>query len=267
MSPPIHARLFELRNREYEYEIKEIKPEDLKESADELNSMTGYNITIPHKVAIIDLIDRLDESAKRYNSVNCVDNKDGVLTGYNTDCDGFLLTLKAMGEERCESVLLIGCGGVGRMAAIESALSGAILDIAVLESDMPLAVKAKEEIIALKPDASVNIVLNTEISTDKEYGLLINASPVGMYPKTEACPVSDEVIEKCRAVFDIVYNPGETMLIKKAKSMGKKYAGGMAMLVYQAVSAHKIWDGDEYTAEEVNDIIEEMNKIVKRDFK
>ena len=267
MSPPIHKRLFELRNREFEYEIKEISPQDLKSSADELNSMAGYNITIPHKVAIIDYIDRLDESAKRYNSVNCVDNKNGITTGYNTDCDGFLETVRSMGAKLSGEVLLIGCGGAGRMIAIESALAGASLNIAVLESDMPLALQVEKEIKAIKPDAKVNIVLNTQIDTNKQYDLLVNACPVGMYPKVDACPVSDEVIEKCDAVFDIIYNPKETLLLKKAKEMGKKAVGGMAMLVWQAVSAHKIWDGDEYTVDEVNGIIDEMNEIVKRDFK
>ncbi len=267
MSPPIHKRLFELRNREFEYEVREIRPENLKENADELNSMAGYNITIPHKVAIIDCIDRLDKSAKRYNSVNCVDNKNGVTTGYNTDCDGFLETVRSMGAKLSGEVLLVGCGGAGRMIAIESALAGAKLNIAVLETDMPLAIQVEKEIKAIKSDAEINVVLNTKINTNKRYDLLVNACPVGMYPKVDACPVSDEVIERCDAVFDIVYNPGETLLLKKARAMGKRAVGGMAMLVWQAVSAHKIWDVDEYTIDEVNSIIDEMNKIVKRDFK
>lgn len=267
MSPPIHARLFELRNREFEYVIREIKPDDLKDSSGELNAMAGYNITIPHKVAIIDCIDKLDKSAKRYNSVNCVDNKDGVLTGYNTDCDGFLETVHSMGADLSGEVLLIGCGGVGRMIAIESALAGASLNIAVLESDIPLALQVEKEIKAMKSDAEISIVLNTEIDKSKTYDLLVNACPVGMYPKIENCPVSDEIIQKCNAVFDLIYNPSETKLMQKAKEMGKKAVGGMAMLVWQAVSAHRIWDGDEYTQNEVNGIIDEMNEIVKRDFK
>lgn len=267
MSPPIHKRLFELRERDFEYEVVEFSAEELAEKASYLNSMNGYNITIPHKVEIIKYLDKLDESAKRYNSVNCVDNKDGVLTGYNTDCDGFLETVRSMGAKLSGEVLLVGCGGVGRMIAIESALAGASLNIAVLESDMPLAYQAEKEIKAMKEDAKINIVLNTEIDLSKHYDLIVNACPVGMYPKVDACPVSDEVINRCDAVFDLIYNPGETMLIKKAKAMGKKAVGGMAMLVWQAVSAHKIWDNDEYTSDEINSIIEEMNEIVKRDFK
>ena len=267
MSPPIHARLFELRGRSFEYEVVEVNAQELADKAEYLNSMSGYNITIPHKVEIIKYIDRLGESARRYNSVNCVDNKNGVLTGYNTDCDGFLHTVRAMGASLSGEVLLIGCGGLGRMAAIESALAGAALNIAVLKSDLELAVRTEKEIRAVKPDARVNIVLNTEIDASKRYDLLVNACPVGMYPRVNACPVSDEVIERADCVFDLIYNPRETLLVQKAKAMGKRAAGGMAMLVWQAVSAHEIWDSDKYTDDEVKAIIKEMEAAVEKNFK
>lgn len=266
MSPPIHSRLFEMKGREFEYELVEVSPEQLKDKAEYLNSLNGYNITIPHKIDIIDYADKLDNSAKQYNSVNCIDNKNGVHTGYNTDCDGFLQTIRAMNVDFGGKVLLIGCGGVGRMMAIEAALAGAELYIAVLASDMPLAEQVKKEIADMKPDSKVYILLNTEIDTGIKYSLLMNACPVGMYPKVDACPVSDEVISASEAVFDVIYNPRETQLMKKAKAMGKKAVGGMAMLVWQAVSAHKIWDGDTYTDEEVQSIIDEMEMRVEKDF-
>lgn len=267
MSPPIHARLFELRGREYQYEIVETTAGGLVQKAEYLNSLSGYNITIPHKVEIIKYLDRLDESAKRYNSVNCVDNKNGVLTGYNTDCDGFLHTVRAMGARLSGRVLLIGCGGVGRMIAIESALAGADLNIAVLESDLPLAVQAEKEIRAMKPDAEITIVTVDKIDDTKRYDLLVNACPVGMYPRVDGCPVADGIIGASDAVFDLIYNPRETVLVRKAKSLGKKAAGGMAMLVWQAVSAHEIWDGDSYSDSEVQSIIEEMEDAVEKNFK
>lgn len=267
MSPPIHKRLFELKNREFEYEILEVKPEELKAKSGYLDSLNGYNITIPHKIGIIDYIDELDDSAKRYHSVNCVDNKNGRSIGYNTDCDGFLRTVRAMNVDFTGKILLIGCGGVGRMMAIEAALAGADLYIAVLESDLPLAKQVEKEIKAMKADARITIVLNTEIPTDITYNLLMNACPVGMYPKVDACPAPDEVIKASEAVFDVIYNPRKTVLMKKAESMGKKAVGGMAMLVWQAVSAHEIWDGDEYTDDEVQSIIDEMEIEVERDFK
>lgn len=267
MSPPIHRRLFELKNRKFEYEILEVKPEELKAKSEYLDTLSGYNVTIPHKIGIIDCIDELDASAERYHSVNCVDSKNGKRVGYNTDCDGFLRTVRAMNVDFHGKVLLIGCGGVGRMMAIEAALAGAELFIAVLESDVPLAVQAEKEIKAMKPDAKVTVVLNTKIPTDVTYELLMNACPVGMYPGVDACPAPDEVIKASKAVFDVIYNPRETVLIKKAKEMGKNAVGGMAMLVWQAVSAHEIWDGDEYTDEEVRSIIDEMEIAVAKDFK
>lgn len=267
MSPPIHKRLFELKNREFTYEIIEADAEQLKEKIGYINSLSGYNVTIPHKVEIISYLDRLDDSAKRYNSVNCVTRKNGGLIGYNTDCDGFLRTVRAMKADLSGKVLLIGCGGVGRMMAIEAALAGAELYIAVLESDLPLAEQVAKEIGAMKPEAKVNIVLNTEIDCGINYSLLMNACPVGMYPKTEGCPVPDDVIGASDAVFDVIYNPRETTLMKKAKALGKNVSGGMAMLVWQAVSAHEIWDGDSYADEEVEKIIEEMEIKVEKDFK
>ncbi|MBR1423737.1 MAG: shikimate dehydrogenase [Ruminococcus sp.] len=267
MSPPIHDRLFRLRGREYSYEIIELSENDLSANADRLRSLDGLNITIPHKIGIIDYCDKLADSAKRYNSVNCIDSKASVHTGYNTDCDGFLRTVSAMGVSLGGKVLLIGCGGVGRMMAIESALAGAQLTIAVLESDIPLAQQAKAEILSMKSDADINIVRNTEIDTSLTYDLLMNACPVGMYPKSDACPVNDDVIAASKAVFDVIYNPRETVLIKKARAAGKPASGGMAMLVWQAVSAHEIWDGDTYSDDEVAGIITEMEEIVERDFK
>jgi hypothetical protein len=111
----------------------------------------------------------------------------------------------------------------------------------------------EEEITAKIPEAVVNIAIISEL--DGKYDVILNASPVGMYPKTEACPVSDEIISGCTHVFDAVYNPVKTQLITKAETMGKVAVGGASMLVYQAVKAHEIWDGDFYSEEEINKII------------
>ena len=266
MSPPIHKALFDLKGRSFSYELIEVPPADLAAKKPYLDSLAGYNITIPHKMGIIPLTDKLDETAKRYNSVNCVDNKDGASTGFNTDCVGFLETIRAMNVHLDGKVLLIGCGGVGRMMAIEAALAGAELNIAVLESDIPLAEKAAAEIREMKPDAAISILNIAKIGETAHFDLLMNATPVGMYPKINACPVPDSVIASADAVFDVIYNPGETQLIKKAKALGKKTSGGMAMLVWQAVKAHEIWDGDTYTDSEVDGIIREMQAEVERLF-
>lgn len=263
MSPMIHDGLFKLKGRDCPYDLTDIAPEDLSGKTGFLRGLKGFNITIPHKVAVIDLIDEMGESAKRYNSVNCVDNKDGKLIGYNTDCDGFLLSVKNM--PLGGKVLVIGCGGVGRMIAIETIRHGGDLTIAHIPEAAEDAKKLCEEILAGYPDAKLRTVLANNISGS--YDMLINASPVGMYPKTDACPVSDEIIENCGCCFDVIYNPVETLLVKKFRAQGKEAVGGAAMLVYQAVKAHEIWDGDLYTDDEVNSIIRAVEDKVRADFK
>ena len=97
--------------------------------------------------------------------------------------------------------------------------------------------------------------------------MLINASPVGMYPKSDSCPVSDEIISECGCVFDVVYNPVETLLVKKFREQGKTALGGTAMLVYQAVKAHEIWNGDFYTDDEVSSVIKSVEEKICSDFR
>lgn len=266
LSPPIHKRLFELRGREFSYELLEIDPAELDGKKAQLRELSGYNVTIPHKPAIIAQLDKLDESAKRYGAVNCVDTKDGVSVGYNTDCDGFLRSVKNSGGKLSGNTLLLGAGGVGRMMAIETALAGGRLTMAVLEDFKPQAEKVKADILEKVPGADVRIVTFDAIP-DEHFDTLINATPVGMYPKCDACAVGDEVIARADFVFDAIYNPKETLLIQKAKALGKTAVGGMAMLVWQAVSAHEIWDGDSYADDEVQAIIDEMYERVERDFK
>lgn len=265
MSPPIHNRLFELSKKTGDYSVLEVSPDKLYEYTDYFKSLYGYNITIPHKMGIIPLLDELDESARRYNSVNCVHTINGISKGYNTDVYGFLRSLEAGGGSLGGNVLLLGCGGVGRMMAIESCLADSSLTIAVLEHSLKKAQLVKEDILKIKPNAKVEITTLSNIKG--EYDLMINSTPVGMYPKVDACPVDDNVISKCSCIFDAVYNPGKTLLLNKAEQFGKKTIGGMPMLVLQAVVAHEIWDNATYNEDDIDSLIAQMQNAVEKDFK
>lgn len=263
MSPPIHKRLFELDGKpDAEYEICEFAPETLADKAAYLNSLCGYNITIPFKVDIIKYIDELDGSAKRYNSVNCVVNSNGRNIGFNTDCYGFLRSLEAGGAKLDGKVLQIGCGGVGRMMAIEAALHGADLTIVSLPEFITGAEAAADEARVLNPNAKIKVITHDEI--EGGFDLLMNASPVGMYPKVEECPVSEQVIKSCKCVFDVIYNPNVTKLMDIAQKNGIKAIGGMAMLVWQAVVAHEIWDGAKYKDEDIEALISDMREALAK---
>lgn len=265
MSPFIHDRLFKLKGREVSYSLTDISPEDLNSKKEYLKSeFVGYNITIPHKVAVIPFIDKMDTSALRYNSVNCVANTQEGSIGYNTDCYGFLNSLKMNDISLDGKVLLLGCGGVGRMMAIESLLHGATLTIAIIEEARDMCNTLLTELNEKFPNVKVEVVLMSEITGS--FDLVINSTPVGMFPKVDNCPLSDETISKCGAVFDAIYNPTETKLVQKFKAQGKKAVGGMAMLVLQAVKAHELWDNDTYSNDEINEIIKQSNEKVEKDF-
>ena len=267
LSPQIHKRLFELSGEEAEYTLVDIAPEELESKFGFLEEFEGFNITIPHKVDIIRYCGSLAESAARYHSVNTVSNKHGKV-GHNTDCAGFTKSIEMMGASLSGKVLLIGCGGVGRMMAIETALQGGELTIAALKNDLPLAEKAVAEIRSMKADSNVKIaVIGENGLTPAELGgerfeLVVNASPVGMFPKTDRMPCAAEVLDGVKFVFDAVYNPRETLLVKTAREKGARAMTGMAMLVLQAVAAHEIWDGVSYKKEDIDRLIADTENSI-----
>lgn len=268
LSPAIHKRLFELYNFPAEYSLIEISPEELKGQFCELEKLEGFNATIPHKLAIIEYCDILDESAKRYGSVNCVKNG-AEKKGYNTDVLGFTKSIELMGASLACKTLLIGCGGVGRMMAIEAALNSADLTIALFKKDEEAVKSVVAEIMAIKPDAKVKMVfINGDVISISDFGinpdfeLILNASPIGMYPKIDNMPCDEKLLEKARFVFDVVYNPRDTLLVKTASNLGIKAMSGMSMLVLQAAAAHEIWNGAKFSDSDIKQIISDMEALV-----
>ncbi len=261
-SPQIHKRLFELSGVEAEYTLNDIAPEELSKKFNTLEEYEGFNITIPHKIAIIDYCKELSDGAKRYRSVNCIRNSDK--SGYNTDAIGFTKSIEMLGASLNSCVTVIGCGGVGRMICIEAARQGAELTIAALENDIPLAEKVVEEIKAQNSSDCVNIsVINGNMLDSSDGGdLLINATPAGMFPKVDNMPCTEEVVKKFKNVFDVIYNPKETKLLKTAREHGINAMGGMAMLVLQAVAAHEIWYGAKFEKSDIDKLVSDMENAV-----
>ena len=133
MSPIIHKCLFELSGiHDHSYEVMEIAPEFLSGNVAKLKALDGFNITIPHKLAIMKHLDVLSDGAKKYGAVNVVKNDNGIYRGYNTDVDGFVRSIDSLSQGLLrKKVLLFGCGGAGRMMAIETCSHGGDLTIAV----------------------------------------------------------------------------------------------------------------------------------------
>jgi shikimate dehydrogenase len=257
MSPFIHKRLFELSGIDADYGVLDI--EDLAADYDSvLKKLDGYNVTIPHKQAIIPLIDKLDPKAEMYGSVNTVRNRDGEATGFTTDPDGFLKALEYADIPLSGRVVILGCGGVARTMAYEAALKGARVELAVRAQSIEKADSLAREIRQAVPAADIG-VLDVK-SLEGDVVTLINGTPVGMSPKTDAQPVSDAQLKRCANVFDAIYNPLNTLMIQKAKANGSNAEGGMSMLVWQAVAAQYHWNGSSFDRRDIERLCSDASK-------
>lgn len=266
MSPFIHKRLFELSGQNCDYDVLDIAPEVLGvQFQSVLKELAGFNITIPHKQGIIPYLTRLDPKAALYGSVNTVKNIDNkVYEGYTTDPDGFLKALKFGNIPFKGNVVIVGCGGVARTFAYEAALAGCNLTIAVRPEDLPIAAALAGE---LRLKSGVTSLATSYISRmEGDFDLLVNATPVGMYPHTDAMAVSKETLSHCACVFDAVYNPLETTLLKTARANGSTVLGGISMLVWQAVVAHEIWDGSVYSDDDIRQLCSDTSEELNRKF-
>lgn len=253
LSPQIHSMLFKITGRSGCYGTIECEKDELPAAYEKLRGLEGYNITIPYKCDIMPYLDRLDETAQLCGAVNCVSNSGGEAVGYNTDMTGFERSLEMNGISLGGRVLLLGYGGAGKMMAVSALRAGAKLTVA------DLTVPDINE-MCLRLSKSAQACTLDAISGD--FDLCINATPVGMYPKVKACPIPDEIIARCGAFFDAIYNPSETVLLKKARELGKKCVGGIEMLVIQAVQSHVFWYGAEFTAEQIASVIEQTKKLL-----
>ena len=159
---------------------------------------------------------------------------------------------------------LLGCGGVGRTFACEAALAGCRIVNAVRDADRPAAEDLRRFVLKLAP--AVDYTIASLSALEGTFDLLINATPVGMYPQADVSPVPDGVLSRSRAVFDAIYNPRETRLLARAKAAAALTIGGMAMLVWQAVAGHKIWDGSSYPQQEMEALCEDANREMARLF-
>ncbi|HCA05425.1 MAG TPA: shikimate dehydrogenase [Ruminococcaceae bacterium] len=251
MSPFIHKRLFELSGVDADYGVLDIAPENLAaEYENTLKKLDGYNITIPHKQSIIPFLDEIDGKAEMYGSVNTVFNRGGLSKGFTTDPDGFIKAIEAAGIKLEGRIMILGCGGVARTMAYEIALRGLEFEFAVRRADVGAAGLLCLDITKKIPGAKVSFGLIDQIIGTVD--VLINATPIGMYPNVDGQPIHNCAIGRCKSVFDAVYNPLETVLVKRARANGAVAEGGMSMLVWQAVVSHEHWDGSVFAKEDID---------------
>lgn len=257
MSPFIHKALFAIRGFDADYITRQIAPEELTGQIDFLKSLDGFNITIPHKCSIIPFLDLIDDTAAQYGAVNTVCRENGKTIGYNTDAYGFLSGLAMAGIKPQGRVLVYGYGGVARTIAYECIRHGCAVSIGTRNGAATRAITLQRELVD-KLGYYAGIIEIGNVT--RPYDLFINATPVGMHPNTGESPLPKEQIDLFSAVYDTIYNPQETALLKMAEDHGIKHGGGLSMLVCQAQMAQTIWYGASFTKEETEKVIADTAK-------
>jgi shikimate dehydrogenase len=268
----IHRRFFALNGlTDYEYDLYEVNPEELSFRGDCIKQLNGFNVTIPYKLEIVPYLNRLDISAERYGAVNCVGLEESArgteFIGYNTDGYGFLKSIEELGAGlESAKVLLIGCGGTGRMMAIESVLAGADLTIAIrhtAEAEKAAARLSQEmSETAAKTGSKIRITYTDRLNIANRYDIVLNSTPCGMFPNVDEIPIVAEILNKVSYLFDAVYNPTPTKLIHEGDKRGLSTLGGINMLVHQAALSQKIWNGVQISDNIIRAIINESRQQV-----
>ena len=237
-SPQIHAML-----ADYEYKMYEKSPDEVEDFI-RRGDYAGLNVTIPYKKTVIPFCAELSDSAKRIGSVNTIIKRpDGLLYGDNTDYFGFLYMLHKSGAQVTgKKALILGSGGAS------------VTVHAVLQDE------GAGEIITISRQGADNYE-NIEKHADAH--IIVNTTPVGMYPDNGDTPVNLAAFNSCEAVLDVIYNPAKTELMLQAEDRGIPYAGGLYMLVAQAKRAAELFAGGSIC----DDVIETIAGVIERQTK
>jgi len=192
-----------------------------------LNSVNGFNVTIPYKQSIIPFLDTISETAEQIGAVNCIEiNSLGKKIGHNTDWKGFKKSIEPFISNNHQKALILGTGGASK--AVKFALEKIGVSTKLVGRTMTVNQFIYEDLN--------EIIL-------KEHQIIVNTTPLGTFPKVENSPnIPFQFISNQHLVFDLIYNPNETLFLKKAKNQGAQIVNGYEMLVNQAESAWEIWN-------------------------
>ncbi|MFX1258561.1 MAG: shikimate dehydrogenase [Promethearchaeota archaeon] len=246
MSPTMWNPALHELGLDYIYVAFDVHPDNLKEAVEGFRALEikGINVTIPHKEKIIPFLDEIEEVALKIGAINTIKNDDGYLKAKNTDAGG---ARKSLLDAGCiisgKKILILGSGGVARALCyiLSEEADDIVLTDILEEKAITLANEVKE-----KMDANIIGKLSNETIIKEEIedaNILINATPIGMYPRINVTPIPKKLLQSDLFVFDVVYNPLETLLMKEAAEIGCKTLGGLDMLVNQGVLAFEWWTG------------------------
>ena len=231
----IHAR----------YLTVEVQPHDLAAAVSGARAMgfRGFNLTIPHKVAVIPHLDRLGESARLIGAVNCVVRDGNHLVGENTDGRGFVESLRELVDPHGTRVVILGAGGAARAIAVELALAGAER-LTIVNRGAERGTELAEHIRAISTVACDYRRWDRQVTIPRGTDVLVNATSIGLYPDVAACPPVDfSTLSSDGVVADVIPNPPSTPFLRRAAERGARTLDGLGMLINQGRLGVRYWSG------------------------
>ncbi len=237
-SPEIHSIIYNELNIEGYYHLFEIEREKLKTILDGLKALKakGVNVTIPYKSILMDELDYISSEAKNIGAINTICFNGNHTTGYNTDYYGFGMMLEEYNIDlKNRRVVVLGTGGASK-AVIQYLVDNKIANIILVSRNVKNAKEFFHE---------YEIISYNDVNRLKNQDIVINCTPVGMYPNIDKSPLNREEISKFKIAIDLIYNPHETLFIRYAKELGLKNMNGLYMLVAQAVKSQELWNDME----------------------
>jgi len=245
VSPQMHNSAFRSLGLNYVYLAFDVVEDALEIAVKGLKALraVGFNVTIPHKIRVMRLLDELDESAERAGAVNTVVNERGALKGYNTDVYGIERALRRFRLSSSEQAMIIGAGGAAR-ASIIALLNLGFEKILIANRTLKKAQSLADWIKSMGFSADA---CSLEEGRRRAEGckLVVNATPIGMHPNVDETPLSRDEIPSDSIILDLVYNPPRTKLLEEAEKAGARVVSGIEVLVYQGAESFKLWTGRE----------------------
>ena len=246
VSPAMHNAAFGALHLDCTYLPFHVRRHDLAAaiSGARAFNIRGLNVTVPHKVAVMGLLDEIDPLAHQIGAVNVLANHSGRLSGHNTDAEGFLRMLAEQGiEPRGKITVVLGSGGAARAICFALASRGA--ELTIVNRTATGAQTCADDISRALGVSTKGMELNREnlALLLPRASLLVNATSAGMTPATHITPVGRELLGDHLTVIDIIYNPGKTKLLREAEKAGAKTINGLEMLVWQGALAFEKWTG------------------------
>lgn len=247
LSPVLFEYVLRELNLPYRYRAFHVKPDELRDFLNRarVEGMIGLSVTIPHKERVIPLLDALDAQAEKLGAVNTISNEQDRLVGYNTDVLGFSRSLEVRGINlKDQHAVVLGAGGAAR------AVVYALIALGVHEIILANRSHQRVEQLSLQAISKTGFrrICSLDLSDSKLAGaiqqasLLVNATPVGMQPLVDACPVSEfSCLHEGLIVYDLIYNPPRTRLLREAQNRGARVISGLDMLIYQGIESLQLW--------------------------